>query len=182
VSQVLATRVHTDTLAGLPGLLLTQKVSNEPGDAIKASVYGEHTMGGKHWLSQCWTRGEEGRNADELRYWRAKLVQQLLWPPNSTATDSSSSIMYQTHTIDGTAAGSRHQGNLHMPVVLAAVLIFILPAWSAEQTFNPAGPPGLQQYVDAFRVYATAYGIDLRVTEVGECDCHACQRASGVHA
>jgi hypothetical protein len=45
---VLATRVHTDTLAGLPGMLLSQvepgaDVGKPGGAAVTASVYGEHT-------------------------------------------------------------------------------------------------------------------------------------------
>lgn len=35
----------------------------------------------------------------------------------------------------------------------------------------PPGPPGLQQYADAFRTYASAFG--LSVTELGECHQHA---------
>lgn len=48
VTHVLATRVHTDTLAGLPGMLLSQvepgaDVGKPGGAAVTASVYGEQT-------------------------------------------------------------------------------------------------------------------------------------------
>jgi ribonuclease BN (tRNA processing enzyme) len=54
VTHVLATRVHTDTLAGLPGMLLSQvepgaDVGKPGGAAVTASVYGELLALLRHW-------------------------------------------------------------------------------------------------------------------------------------